>query len=163
MRPLKVMVGMLQLEGRPLRISLLWLLLPHILMNLDRHTLGYAGSLLSLVLLSPYICTYWWRGGHVGLAPLGNALACSVILLDPHTLHIFYNNVYQILCQCNLYIVISLFCSVHSTSLACLSVLGEGSLLHGSSWGFFKFFTLLKAFCFCLLNMASFSTLESRV
>ena len=39
--------------------------------------------------------------------------------------------------QCNLWTVILLFCSVHATSIACLSVLGEASLLCGSSWDIF--------------------------
>lgn len=34
-----------------------WLLLPNILIDVDHQTLGSAGSLLSSVLLSPYICT----------------------------------------------------------------------------------------------------------
>ena len=51
------------------------------------------------------------------------------------------------------------------TSIACLSILEEGSLLCGSSWGFFHrffFLTLLKGFFFPI-NMASFSSLESRM
>ena len=39
-----------------------------------------------------------------------------------------------------------LICSVHVTSIARLSVLGEGSLLCGSSWGFFHLLSLLKGF-----------------
>ena len=142
--------------------SLLWLLLPHILMDLDPHTLGSAGSLLSFVLLSPYICTSikldtsslwsflfycysscvsWSLPGHVGLAPLGNALACSVVLLDPHTMCIRYS--VSVIC------ILPFCCSVlYATPLTCLSVLGEGSLLRGSPWGFVNFFLPVKSILF---------------
>ena len=40
----------------PGNIYLSWLLLPHILMDVDCQTLGSAGSLLASVLRSPYIC-----------------------------------------------------------------------------------------------------------
>ena len=39
-----------------------------------------------------------WSGSLRARAPLGAALACLVILLDPHSSHVFY----QILCQWNL-------------------------------------------------------------
>ena len=79
----------------------------NILMHMDSHTLGSAGSLLSSVSLFPYFCTYislkplysvllssvllliilcglpsvrspQLTGGRVARAPLGNASACSV-------------------------------------------------------------------------------------
>ena len=71
---------------------------------------------------------------------LVDASASSVVLLDPHTSHINY-------CL-RLRSMILLFCSVHAASIACLSVLGEGSLLCGS------FFPTIKSVFF--LNMAGF-------
>ena len=73
-----------------------------ILTDLDRHTLGSAGSLLSSASLSPHIyisvnldaslcllliilCVLpssrspWWTGGRVARAPLGDASSCSVV------------------------------------------------------------------------------------
>ena len=73
-----------------------------ILTDLDRHTLGSAGSLLSSASLSPHIyisvnlddslcllliisCVLtsstspWWTGGHVARAPLGDVSSCSVV------------------------------------------------------------------------------------
>ena len=114
--------------GAPGNIYLSWLLLPHILMDLDHHTLGSAGSLLSSVLQSLYLyfCKMWcfvilmfsfllliiscgpsssrswrWTGDCVAQLTLVDASACSVVLLDLHTLHIWYK-LYQILCQCKL-------------------------------------------------------------
>ena len=65
---------------------------------------------------------------------LVDASASSVVLLDPHTSHINY-------CL-RLRSMILLFCSVHAASIACLSVLGEGSLLCGS------FFPTIKSVFF---------------
>ena len=36
-------------------------------------------------------------------APLGDATACSGILLNPHSLHTLYYNLHQIFCKFNLY------------------------------------------------------------
>ena len=78
--------------------------------DLDCHTLGSAGSLLSSASLSPHIYSSvnldpslcllliilcglpssrssWWTGGCVAWAPLGDALSCSVVLWI-HTLYI---------------------------------------------------------------------------
>ena len=53
--------------------------------------------------------------------------------------------------------VILLFCSADVTSTECLSILGEGTLLCGSSWGFFHlyshFFSTWHIFEWVLLNM----------
>ena len=64
---------------------------------------------------------------------------------------------YQTFYQWNLWAQIVLFCSVHATFLACLSVLGEGSVLCGYSRGFFIFFPLWKeiSFVFPHLNWKS--------
>ena len=62
-----------------------------------------------------------WREGYVARAPLGDASACSVILLDPQTA------LSTQLGNCDFVL------SVQATSIACLSVLGGGSLLCGSS------------------------------
>ena len=49
-----------------------------------------------------------------------------------------------------LQILVSLWCStLHTASIALLSVLGEGSLTCGSLWGFYILFTLLKVLFFC--------------
>ena len=42
-----------------------------------------------------------WRVGRVNLGPLGDASSCSIVLLDPHTLHTLYK-LHQIFCQCKL-------------------------------------------------------------
>ena len=127
--------------------------------DLDCHTLGSAGSLLSSASLSPHIYSSvnldpslcllliilcglpssrssWWTGGCVAWAPLGDALSCSVVLWI-HTLYItcirLSGNV-----TCKLWFLFS----VHATSIACLSILEEGSLLCVSSWGLFHCFFL---------------------
>ena len=45
--------------GAPGTISLSRLLLPHILMHMDHHNMGSAGSLLYSVLVSRHICKMW--------------------------------------------------------------------------------------------------------
>ena len=73
-----------------------------ILIDLDRHTLGSAGSLLSSASLSPHICisvnldaslcllliilcglpssrSPWWTGGRVAREHLGDASSCAVV------------------------------------------------------------------------------------
>ena len=89
-------------------------------------------------------------------------LATTWWCLDPLTLHIIcIRHSVTELVNCDL-----LLFSVHVTSVACLSVLEEGSLHCGSSWGFFDyyyfFFTLLKE-SFFSINMASFSPFALRV
>lgn len=96
--------------------------------------------------LSQWLCgsssfrSPWWSGGLLVRAPVGTALACLVVLLDPHSLHILY----QIFCQWHLRKLILLFCFVHVTPTACLSILGERSLLCGSSWAFFYLLSILN-------------------
>ena len=140
-------------------INLSWLLLPHILSNPGHHTLGSAGSLLFYVSLSPihlYFCKFLHLFTLISLCNSnylvwpalflvtavdrrfcgsGTSWRCLVLLsrrlLGAHALHIlqFLSDILSVqLVNCNL-----LFFSVHTTSIACLSVLVEGSLLCGSS------------------------------
>lgn len=80
-------------------------------------------------------CTsQWWREGFV-------AQTSSVVILDLYSLHVFYIiYLYQIL-----FIERFLLCEFVSLLCTC-NILGEGSFLCGSSWGFLFFFLRNKGF-----------------
>ena len=78
------------------------------------------------------------------LSTPGSCLSSSWI----HASHIYSHYMYSFLSWI-VYVVFSLCCySVHTTSIAHLSILEGGSLLCRYSWSFFHFFSLLKGF-FC--------------
>lgn len=89
----------------------------------------------------------------------GTAWRCLNLLCRPprssYVSYIIY--LYCTFSRWNLWTVILFFCSV--TSLTCLSVLGEGSLLCDSFWGSLCFFCLLKG-CFFLSILQVFPLLN---
>ena len=80
--------------------------------------------------------------------PLGNALACSVVLLDPHILHICIR--YSVNATCKLWL--------------CQSVLYMQHLLHFCLWEDWIVYSVFFFFQapFVSINMGSFSSIESR-
>ena len=103
----------------PGNIPLLRLLLPNTLMDLDHRTLGSTGSFLSSVLPSP-------NPNYSGLLRPVHSSCWIRTLCIGYIICIRYS----VNTNCKL----GFCCSVHATSTACLSILGEGSLLCGSSW-----------------------------
>ncbi len=74
----------------------------------------------------------WWNGGHVAQVLFsGRHLKLLNVLLDQYSLMFTIYIFVIIIVYTVIFLLLIYF--VHMTSIACLSVLGEGSLLHCSS------------------------------
>ena len=116
-----VTVYLLLMDRRPpgtTQVS--WILLPHILMHMDRHVRLLWIVAFSCLTGSLYL--YFCKNGS------GSTLRCVGLLRRPpgstHFTYIMVCIRYSVSATCKLW-----SCSVHVTSVACLSVLGERSLL----------------------------------
>ena len=128
----------------------------HILLDLENHTLGSTGSLLSSVSLPPYICisvhfyayslvsatnylvfpalfqVTRWTGGRVGPASLGDASCCSVVSWITLYIYIIFWIRYSVNAICNLCFVV-LFCACDIYCMFVRPGRGISGLRHYSS------------------------------
>ncbi len=125
-------------------ICLVYTLMPYAILFFSCFVVLYYGGLFQPQdPTSKLLCrhTGWWRGGH-----LAQGLVAANVLLDPPSslmfsdLHFCHHNCIESVFLLLIYPVLRI------TSIACLSDLGEGSLLCCSSWCFFHFFPVKEFF-----------------